>query len=100
VEGTIGTVVGGRLLANGAVNSNLVVEVLGGVFSDSDISERSNLENNGRVGELDGGLVVGQVIGTTWQQGPATPCAVFNVQSTRGDSPVVERGSTDGNGSD
>jgi len=92
--------VGGRLLANSVVNSNLVVEVLGGVFSNSDKSVRSSLEYDGSVGELDGGLVVGQVVSTTWQQGPTTPCAVFNFQTTRRDSPVVEGRSTDGNGGD
>jgi hypothetical protein len=57
----------GSLFADGTVDSDLVVEVLLVVFGDLDVTITGGLDGDGIVGETDGGLVVNQEIGTTWQ---------------------------------
>jgi hypothetical protein len=99
VEVTESLVVG-WLNADRAVDSNLVVEVLLVIFSDLDVSESTGLDCDSIVSEANGSLVSDQEIGTTWQQSPSTPCAVFNFQARRRDSPIVKASSTDGNGVD
>lgn len=67
-----------RLLADGAVNSNLVVEVLVGVFGDLDESVSGYFKDDSIVSESNGGLVSYQEIATARQQSPSTPSTLFN----------------------
>lgn len=89
-----GTGGGASELAGSRVDSKVVAEetvVLANLDESSGV-----LDEDGVVGEFVGRLVDFDGVRTTGNHVPATPGAVFNLQTGGRDAPVVERGGLDG----